>query len=254
VADVTTDSRHGPYAAVGVWADAMTPGATSRFDDAIVLVGEPAGPVATLGGDILVFEDDFTKTTEWSTGKTRQARVSYANGALRFRFERPGSIWSAQQYAEPLPVVGLEATFRQRGGSGAVGILCARPGEPYSFYYGIVDTNGEVAIGQSVDSEIVELARAVLPAEDARSNRALVAVECAVAGPDVDRVLVSVGGVPVLDQTTSGSFGSFDQVALYGSAAGRRFEFTADDAVMIAGMAYAPGTADAPAEEAPAEG
>jgi hypothetical protein len=249
VADITTDARHGPYAAVGAWADATTSGATSRFDDAVVLIGDPAGPVGTLGADILVFEDDFATTKEWGTGRTRQARVSDANGALRFRFSRPGSVWSAQQYAEPLPVVGLEATFRVRQGSGALGILCSRPGEPLSFYYGILDTNDEVVVGRSVDSVLTELARVALPDGVARSDRARVAVECGVTGPDADRVVVWVNGVPVLDHTTSGSFGSFDQVALYGSSAGRRFEFLADDAVMTAGLTYAPGAADAPVEE-----
>ena len=99
----------------------------------------------------------------------------------------------------------------------------------------------------SVDGALTELAsraaagRGVLPAARHR-----VAVECAVTGPDADRVVVWVDGILALDHfTTAGSLFGFDRSAVYAIGDSKRFDVAFDDVVLSGGLAYAPSTSAA---------
>ena len=81
VADVTSTEQHGPYDAVGLYADSPV-AATTRFDDAEIRMGDPAGPLASLGADTVGLEDSFDDPTGWIDGKD-------ARGPHRVRQGRP---------------------------------------------------------------------------------------------------------------------------------------------------------------------
>jgi hypothetical protein len=242
VADVTSTEQHGPYEAVGAYADSLV-STTTRFDDAVVSIGDPAGPLATLGADTVWLEDSFDDPTAWSTGKVKQGRVEYGKGVLRIALRLPdASLWTWRSLEEAVPVVRAEGTLRPGDGTGEAGFLCGAsdPAEP--FYYGGLDTRGEAVVGISVDGVITELARAPLPAEVQPAAKHRVAVECAVTGPDADRVAVWVDGVLALDHLTTGSLFGFDRSAIYAIGGSRRFDVAFDDVVLSGGMAYRPSS------------
>ncbi len=240
VADVTSTEQHGPYDAVGVYADSLVP-ATTRFDDAAIRMGDPAGPLASLGADTVGLEDSFDDPTGWVTGKAREGRIEYGKGVLRIVLRQPDRyLWTWQSLPELVPVLRAEGTVRPGGGPGESGFLCGLSGPVEAFYYGGLDTGGDAVVGISVDGVITELARAALPAEVSSAARHRVAVECAVTGPDADRVVVWVDGIPVLDHFTTGSLFGFDRAAVYAAGAGKRFDATFDDVVLSSGLAYAP--------------
>jgi hypothetical protein len=242
VADVTSTEQHGPYEAVGAYADSLV-SATTRFDDAVVSIGDPAGPLASLGADTVWLEDSFDDRSAWSTGKVKQGRVEYGKGVLRIALRLPdSSLWTWQGLDESVPVVRAEGVLRTGEGTGEAGFLCGLtdPAEP--FYYGGLDTRGEAVVGISVDGVITELARAPLPAEIKPAARHRVAVECAVTGPDADRVMVWVDGIPVLDHFTSGSLFGFDRAAVFATGESKRFDVTFDDVILSGGLAYAPSS------------
>ena len=248
VADVTSTQQHGPYEAVGAYADSLV-STTTRFDDAVVSIGEPAGPLASLGADTVWLEDSFDDRSAWSTGKVKQGRIEYGKGVLRIALRLPdSSLWTWQGLDEAVPVVRAEGVLRTGEGTGEAGFLCGvdDPAEP--FYYGGLTTTGEAVVGISVDGVITELARAPLPADVQPAARHRVAVECAVTGPDADRIAVWVDGILALDHFTTGSLFSFDRSAVYAIGDSKRFDVAFDDVVLSGGLAYAPGSAPATME------
>ena len=179
-----------------------------------------------------------------SRERPREGRIEYGKGVLRIVLRQPDRyLWTWQSLPEPVPVLRAEGTVRPGKGSGEAGFLCGLSGPVEAFYYGGLDTGGEAVVGISVDGVITELARAALPAEVSSAARHRVAVECAVTGPDADRVVVWVDGVPVLDHFTTGSLFGFDRAAVYAAGAGKRFDATFDDVVLSSGLAYAPSSA-----------
>ena len=244
VADVTSTQQHGPYEAVGAYANSLV-STTTRFDDAVVRSGAPAGPLASLGADTIWLEDSFDDRSAWSTGKVKQGRVEYGKGVLRIALRLPdASLWTWQGLDETVPVVRAEGVLRTGEGTGEAGFLCGLddPAEP--FYFGGLSTKGEAVVGISVDGVLTELARAPLPAEVQPAARHRVAVECAVTGPDADRVAVWVDGILALDHfTTTGSLFSFDRSAVYAIGDTNRFDVAFDDVVLSGGLAYAPSSA-----------
>ena len=243
VADVTSTTQHGPYEAVGAYADSMASTAV-LFDDAVVSIGDPAGSLASLGADTVWLEDTFDDPTVWATGKATEGRVEYGNGVLRIVLRLPDRyLWTWQSLPEAVPVLRAEGTLRPGKRAGEAGFLCGLSGPVEAFYYAGIDTSGETVVGISVDGVITELARAALPAEVASAARHRVAVECAVTGPDADRVVVWVDGVPVLDHFTSGSLFGFDRAAVYAAGTGKRFDVAFDDVVLSGGLAYQPSSA-----------
>ena len=124
VADVTSTEQHGPYEAVGAYADSLV-STTTRFDDAVVSIGEPAGPLASLGADTVWFEDSFDDRSGWSTGKVKQGRVEYGKGVLRIDLRIPNSsLWTTQALDQVVPVVRAEGVLRTGKGQGEAGFLC----------------------------------------------------------------------------------------------------------------------------------
>jgi hypothetical protein len=233
---------------VGAYADSLV-SATTRFDNAVVSIGEPAGPLASLGADTVWLEDSFDDRSAWSTGKVKQGRIEYGKGVLRIALRLPdSSLWTWQGLDEAVPVVRAEGVLRTGEGTGEAGFLCGvdDPAEP--FYYGGLTTTGEAVVGISVDGVITELARAPLPADVQPAARHRVAVECAVTGPDADRIAVWVDGILALDHFTTGSLFSFDRSAVYAIGDSKRFDVAFDDVVLSGGLAYAPGSAPATME------
>jgi hypothetical protein len=249
VADVTSTEQHGPYEAVGAYADSLV-STTTRFDDAVVSIGEPAGPLASLGADTVWLQDSFDDRSGWSTGKVKQGRVEYGKGVLRIDLRLPNSsLWTTQALDQVVPVVRAEGVLRTGKGQGEAGFLCGLddPAEP--FYYGGISTKGEAVVSISVDGALTELARAPLPAEVSSGARHRVAVECAVTGPDADRVMVWVDGILALDHvTTAGSLFGFDRSAVYAIGDSKRFDVAFDDVVLSGGLAYAPSSLPATME------
>jgi hypothetical protein len=213
------------------------------FDDAVVRIGDPVGPLASLGADTIWLEDSFDDPSGWATGKTREGRIQYGNDVLRIVLRLPDRyLWTWQSLPEAVPVLRAEGTLRPGHGSGEAGFLCGPSGPVEAFYYGGLDSGGEAVVGISVDGVITELARAALPADVPAAARHRVAVECAVTGTDADRVVVWVDGVPVLDHFTTGSLFGFDRAAVYAAGTGRRFDVAFDDVVLSSGLAYEPSS------------
>jgi hypothetical protein len=247
IADVTSTQQHGPYASVGAYADAAVPGSAIRFDDAVVLTGDPT-VLTGLGADTLVLEDPFDDTSIWSTGRTSQGRVAYGKGALRLVLRKPGSISTWLTLAEATPVLRTEGKLALVKGRGSSGFLCGMSGDDTAFYYASLDTAGEVAIGFSIPEVTTELLRVPLPPEIPPAKSQRLAVECAVTGPDADRVTVWVDGVLVADHFTVGSLGSFGSAAIFAESQSRRFEASMDDVAISTGAAYDPTSSPPGAE------
>ena len=142
-----------------------------------------------------------------------------------------------------MPVVRAEGTLRPGEGPERPASCAVSPAPWKPFYYGGLDTRGEAVVGISVDGVITELARAALPAEVASAARHRVAVECAVTGPDADRVVVWVDGIPVLDHFTTRIAVRVRPCGGLRGGDGKRFDVAFDDVVLSGGLAYAPSSA-----------
>jgi hypothetical protein len=241
VADVTSTQQHGPYDEVGVYADAVAGGTTVRFDDAVVLTGTAVSTLSSLGAGLVAVDDSFDDPTRWTTGRARQGRVSYADGALKIALRRSDSaLWSWQTLMEDVPVVRAEGMIRLADGSGHAGFLCGAPGDDPPFYWAGLSSSSEVVLGSAASSKMTEIARAPLPAGFLPADSHRLALECAVTGDGADRVAVWVDGQPALDQVMNDSLGAFDRAAVYAHALARRFGTSFDDVVISAGGTYAP--------------
>jgi hypothetical protein len=249
VAGVTSTQQHGPYEAVGAYADSLV-STTTRFDDAVVSIGDPPGSLVTLGADTVWLEDSFDDTSAWPTGKVRQGRVDYGKGVLRIALRLPNaSLWTWLPLEKAVPVVRAEGTLRPGDGRGEAGFLCGAPDPAEPFYYGSLSTHGEAVVGISVDGVTTELTRVALPPGVQPAPRHRVAVECAVTGSDADRVAVWVDGVLAIDHFTTGSLFGFDRLAIYAVSDSRRFDVAFDDAVLAGGTAYRPDGSTPPTTE-----
>lgn len=246
VADVTSEQQHRPYDKAGAYADAVTGGTTTRFDDALLLTGVPVSILTSLGADLVLLEDSFTDTSVWGTGKARQGSVRYDKGKLRFAMRTPGgSLWTWRVFPETMPALRVEGAIQLGDGQGDAGFLCGAPGDDPPFYFAGLSSGAEVVIGSAADSILTEIERVPLPDGVAPSASHRLGLECAVTGTGSDRLAVWVDGVPAIDHLTTGSLGAFDRAALYADADSRRFAASFDDVVLMAGSEYRP-VGDAP--------
>lgn len=202
-------------------------------------------PALSLGVDTLLFRDTFDEPL-WGVQERDTGSVGYSPGALTIKVTNPdSSLWSWREWSGTDVVVRVDGAVTLGFGQGIAGYLCGSG--PSDFVGGLVNPTEWLAV-QIVENHTTVLARGPLPTgvDPGLGDPVSVAVECAVTGPDNDRILVSVEGSQVADVLTD-QIGPFDWAAVFAYSSASPIEATFDDVSVYTGATYAPSMAIASA-------